>query len=147
MSFIMAISLSTWNFRENKLVFDGNLSMWTTNRVVRLGLIFTLNFWISKKKFKILDPKILLQIWSPKAFQNLDSKIWNPNQMALTFSSTDSESFSRFMILMATFWLVTQWTPSLTSPVIERKLERFWNDPGGFRWKVHWRNDDEAARF
>lgn len=27
-----------------------------------------------KKKFKILDPKILLQIWSPKAFQNLESK-------------------------------------------------------------------------
>lgn len=27
-----------------------------------------------KKKFKILDPRILLQIWSPKAFQNLESK-------------------------------------------------------------------------
>ena len=40
--------------------------------------------------------------------------------MLLTFSSTDSESFSRFMILMATFWLVTQCTPSLTSPLICR---------------------------
>lgn len=33
-----------------------------------------------------------------------------------TFISTDSDSFSRFTILMATFWPVMQWTPSLTSP-------------------------------
>lgn len=35
---------------------------------------------------------------------------------ARTFISTDSDSFSRFTILMATFWPVMQWTPSFTSP-------------------------------
>lgn len=33
-----------------------------------------------------------------------------------TFISTDSDSFSRFTILMATFWPVMQCTPSLTRP-------------------------------
>lgn len=33
-----------------------------------------------------------------------------------TFIKTDSLSFSRLTIFMATFWHVTQWTPSLTSP-------------------------------
>ena len=36
----------------------------------------------------------------------------------LTFISTDSLSFSRFTILMATFWHVTQWIPNLTRPAI-----------------------------
>lgn len=35
----------------------------------------------------------------------------------LTFISTDSLSFSRLTIFMATFWHVTQWIPSLTNPV------------------------------
>lgn len=39
-----------------------------------------------------------------------------------TFINTDSLSFSRLTIFMATFWHVTQWTPSFTSP--EKKKER-----------------------
>lgn len=39
-----------------------------------------------------------------------------------TFIRTDSDSFSLLTILMATFWPVIQWTPSLTSP--ERHVER-----------------------
>ena len=37
--------------------------------------------------------------------------------MLLTFIKTDSLNFSLFMILMATFLPITQWTPSFTSPV------------------------------
>lgn len=33
-----------------------------------------------------------------------------------TFISTDSDNFSLFTILTATFWPVMQWTPSFTSP-------------------------------
>lgn len=42
-----------------------------------------------------------------------------------TFISTDSLSFSRLTILMATFWHVTQWTPSLTNPA-RRDNKHIW---------------------
>lgn len=41
-----------------------------------------------------------------------------------TFINTDSLSFSRLTIFMATFWHVTQWTPSLTSPAQKKKKEK-----------------------
>lgn len=68
----------------------------------------------------------LIVYWSERLVGEFGSNIniyWTDR---LTFSSTDSESFSRFMILMATFWLVTQWTPSLTSPLIGRVCG-WWN--------------------
>lgn len=40
-----------------------------------------------------------------------------------TFINTDSESFSRLMILMATFFPCTQWTPSFTKPAAKQKMK------------------------
>lgn len=42
-----------------------------------------------------------------------------------TFISTDSLSFSRLTIFMATFWHVTQWTPSLTNPARREATKTF----------------------
>lgn len=41
-----------------------------------------------------------------------------------TFINTDSLSFSRLTIFMATFWHVTQWTPSLTSPAQKKRKKK-----------------------
>lgn len=46
-----------------------------------------------------------------EAFRFLETRTW-----IHTFVSTDSLSFSLLIILIATFLLVTQWTPSFTNP-------------------------------
>lgn len=45
-----------------------------------------------------------------------DVGVVGDKKSAYTFCKTDSLNFSRLMILMATFFPATQWTPSLTKP-------------------------------
>lgn len=47
---------------------------------------------------------------------------WIHDHKGLTFIRTDSLSFSLLTIFMATFWFVTQWTPSFTRPETQKSL-------------------------
>lgn len=73
--------------------------------------------YIGRSHMTIILPKIL-QHHLASSFQNSDIREEH-YAASRTFISTDSDSFSRFTILMATFWPVMQCTPSFTSPFRE----------------------------
>lgn len=66
---------------------------------------------------------------SPISLTHPSTRCYNPETSdLLTFISTDSESFSRFTILMATFCPVMQCTPSFTRPMERRKALEFYRN-------------------